>query len=455
VTSSAEGAVDSSGTLAAPGRALTTPLLVVSILAGVLAIVQLGRLSVFIADPARVGYSVVPWSEWELRHACVSAYFVAARDVRSVPNIYDESLYSLPGDPTAPRRPRRIGEFNLDVYEYPPPFLLLPRPLRLLAPDFLGFRRLWFLLSCVVVVTATIVVARAMGGDAGRRALLLAPLVFAAIGTLSTLQKGNVQLLIIALSMLAMVLVDRRQYAAGAALLTFATASKLYPGLLVLYLLARREWRALAWMAVFVVGLTLAGVVDLGLTPFLAFVDHLPRLLSGEAFAAFRRPFSMAVNYSVPGVVFKLKLWGVPGMGFGAAKLVGWMYTLVIVPVTVLVARHASTGPTRIIGWLAILILATLRSPFLPQTYAPFPSFWLLTLLAATYAPTPKAIALTIAAWLTLNIFVTPEVDLSPQTIALITTVPQLATLALAVIALRRREETADSRDIGSEPAVA
>src|SRR6266481_543177 len=37
---------------------------------------------------------------------------------------------------------------------------------------------------------------------------------------------------------------------------------------------------------------------------------------------------------------------------------------------------------------IATGILATLRSPFLPQAYAAVPPLWLLTLLAATHAPT-------------------------------------------------------------------
>jgi hypothetical protein len=75
--------------------------------------------------------------------------------------------------------------------------------------------------------------------------MLLSPLVLFSMHTLSGLQKGNIQLTVIALSMLAMVCFERRRWAAGGALLAFTTVSKLFPGLLVLYLLARRQWRAL------------------------------------------------------------------------------------------------------------------------------------------------------------------------------------------------------------------
>ena len=45
---------------------------------------------------------------------------------------------------------------------------------------------------------------------------------------------------------------------------------------------------------------------------------------------------------------------------------------------------------------------ASLCSPFLPQAYAAFPPLWLLTLLAATYAPTKKVLFLVLVAWLGL-----------------------------------------------------
>ena len=135
------------------------------------------------------------------------------------------------------------------------------------------------------------------------------------------------------------------------------------------------------------IGLAILTLADIGWPPFVAFLDHLPGLIGGEAFPAFRNPTAMAVNFSVPGLAFKLKLLGVPGMGFRRRQD----------PRLDLYARsHRSDGARRTARrehareaavWLAILILATLRSPFLPQSYAPLPALWLLTLLAATYSP--------------------------------------------------------------------
>jgi len=90
----------------------------------------------------------------------------------------------------------------------------------------------------------------------------------------------------------------------------------------------------------------------------------------------------MSVNESIPGLAFKLQMWGVPGMGFAVSKVLGWLYTIVVIAGTARLALKPRSAGLMPIAWLLILILATMRSPFLP-TYAPFPSLWLATLLGA------------------------------------------------------------------------
>lgn len=414
-------------------------LLAVSILASLVAAVLLGRLTMFMLYPAEPGWSFLPSSQWEVRHSCLSSYFVAAQ-APEPGLIYDDRLYSQPGgDPKAPRTPLTLGRFNIDVYEYPPPFLLVPRLLVALFPDFLRFRLVWFVLNLAVLVLALGLVARSMGPDTGRRALLLAPLVLAGVTMISTLQKGNVQLVVIALSMLAMLQFERRRWAWGGLLLAYAIVSKLYPGMLVVYLLARRQWRAAAWTAAFSAVLALVTLWDLGWAPYAAFLEHLPKLLGGEAFPAFRNPAAVAINYSVPGLVLKLGLLGVPGMTFAFSKVIGWIYTLVVLALTWTLARRTPPDEDKPITWLVILFLATLRSPFLPQTYAVFPALWLLTLLAARATPTGKTLALVTSAWLVLNIFVPNDFVMPIWQRTLLPLLPQAVTVIIAVLALRSR----------------
>jgi alpha-1,2-mannosyltransferase len=413
-------------------------LAVVSAVSTVLAFVQLVRVTVFMVAPARTDLSAIPSSTWEVQHSCVSAYYVAAKAAVDS-NVYEKSLYTAPDDnPAAIRKPRMIGPFNIDVYEYPPPFLTLPRWLMLVAPEFLAFRMVWFGLNGLTLLLAFVLVARSLGPAAGTRALLLAPLVMASIPTITFMQKGNVQGVMIAMAMIAMLLFERRRWAWGGALLAFAMVSKLFPGLLLVYLLAQRRWRAVFWTVGFAALFALVTLVDLGAAPYAGFLEHLPGLVGGEAFPQFRNPAAMALNYSVPGIVFKLKLFGVPGMGFGASKLVGWLYTAGVVAGVWLVGRRTLRDDDKPLVWLAILVLATLRSPFLPQGYGVFPSLWLVTLLAAKSQPNAKTLGLVVTTWLALNVYWPLDWPMNPKLLAGIILLPQAVTFALAVLVMRR-----------------
>jgi hypothetical protein len=415
---------------------------VISGLATIAALFQLARLCVFIVNPAATGFAIGPSRGlgMPINHSCLSAYYVAARSAATVPNVYAWELYSFPDeDPTAPRKPRPIGIFDIDVYQYPPPFLLLPRALELLAPEFLRFRMVWFALNGAVLVIGLLVVARMLGPVAGTRALLLAPVVLASDIPIGTLQVGNLEAIVFSLAMIAMVLLVQRRYLAGGALLAFATVSKLFPGLLIVYLLMQRKWRALAWTAGACVALIAISLVDTGWAPYKAFLDHLPGLLSGEAFTPLRRPGGVALNYSVPGMVLKLRLFGVTGSLFGAMKIAGSIYSLILVAATFFIAKRTLTHEQEPLAWLTILILASLRSPFLPH-YGLIPVLWLLTLLAATVTPTLKTLCGVLLAWGIFNI-VLPVTGGDPRPKAVFLLLPQTVIVILIVLALRSRPD--------------
>jgi alpha-1,2-mannosyltransferase len=373
------------------------------------------------------------------------AYWVADAAISRTPDIYAESLSSVPQrDPTAPRVPRTMGPLNIDTYEYPPTFLLLPRVLARITPDFWGFRRLWFALNFAVVLGAAIALALRLDRAVGTHAVWLTPFVIAAPPIISTFQAGNVQMAIIAVSALAMLLFERRSHAVGGLLLAYVIAAKLYPGVLVLYLLLRRDWRALAWTAGFGAAIVAVSLAVFGWPPFAAFLHHAPALLSGEAFAAFRNPFGISNNGSVPGLVFKLGLFGVPHMGYAAMRVLGWAYTVVVIGATVWLALRAHPRGREPLIWLAILMLATMRSPFLP-TYAAFPSLWLATLVAALAWRNARPMAPVIVCWCVLAVGFGPG-GTPPRWNAAWTTVQTVLAFVLLTVAMRAMRDVAVER---------
>jgi hypothetical protein len=401
-----------------------------------LLVAQLVFATAFIIDPSLVTWEASPWLPQRSVHSCVSSYWVASEHIHTATDIYAEEIYSEPqADPKAIRIGRRLGPLIVDQFEYPPPFLVLPRLIAATTGDFWGFRRAWFALNLAVVLAGVIIVALRFDRALGTGARWLTPFALVAPAMVITLIMGNVQLAIIAASMMAMVLFERGRHAAGGAILAYAIVSKLYPGLLVLYLLLRGEWKPVLWTAVFGIAIVGIATVDFGAGPYAAFLAHMPKLLSGEAFPAFRNPAAIAVNESIPGLVFKLQLFGVPHMGFTASKLLGWVYTVIAITIVVLLARRPVAAGREPLVWLAILIVATMRSPFLP-TYAPFPSLWLATLLAALTWGGSAVFRTTVVAWGVL-VFTFGTGAVPPGVNAIWTFAHTVAAFVLVAIVLR------------------
>jgi hypothetical protein len=397
---------------------------------------QLLFAAAFIIDPSFTRWDPRPWFPMRSPHSCASSYWVACEQIETAPDIYAETVYSLPqADPTARRAPRPIGPLEIDQYEYPPSFLLVPRLITVVADDFWSFRRVWFALTLAVTVIGLVVVARRFDRALGTFSLWLTPFVLVAPAMISTMIIGNVQLAIIAASMLAMVLFERGRHAAGGTLLAYAVVSKLYPGLLVFYLLLRRDWRAVAWTAAVSTVIVAVTMVDFGIAPYLTFLSHLPKLLSGEAFPAFRNPNAIAINESIPGLAFKLQLFGVPHMGFTASKILGWIYTVVVVVLVTRLARRPVAKGREPLVWIVILTLATMRSPFLP-VYAPFPSLWLATLLAALTWGRSRLFTMSVVSWCVLA-FTLGSGGAPPVVNAIWTFVHTIAAFVLVALAMR------------------
>ena len=189
-------------------------------------------------DVTKADLSVFPARQFFRAHSCLSAYTEAARLSTTGVNIFDTAPYSKPGQPDTART---IGPLDVDLYQYPPPFLALPRLTVAAGLEFLTTRRLWFAVQSVVLLLGVVVTARWIGGVSGLLALLLAPFLWLAPTTRVTLQIGNFQLTAFALSMLAMIAFERRHAARGGLMLGFSTVSKVFPGTLGVLLVTDRR----------------------------------------------------------------------------------------------------------------------------------------------------------------------------------------------------------------------
>ena len=286
------------------------------VLAALLALLQVGRLSAFMAEPERTWGSVVP-DPGVTGHACLSAYVVAADlSRRGTPNLYDERFYpAFAGDAArllAPADVQNLATWMEDPFEYPPPFLLFPRLALALTDDFLG----WFVLQALGLVVLAAWLARWIGGRDGQLALLLVPVLLASLPTMLGLQFGQFHVATLLLSVAAMICFEERRPAVVGALLAVAIVSKLSPAFLLVYLIARRRWHDVAWTLGACAVFALVGVALLGWAPFAAFLSYqLPRIQSGEAFSFYEgTELFVSRNLGIPGLVTKLHFLGVPGM---------------------------------------------------------------------------------------------------------------------------------------------
>lgn len=351
------------------------------LVAALLATVQTARVTHFVTAQRTSAHSVIPYNVFFARHTCLSAYTEATRLAHEGANVYDKTLYD----------DRKIGKFDVDHFQYPPPFLVLPEIVLQVSGDFFRARALWFGVQGLAWSGVLALVAWWIGGGIGMRAGLLAVVVWIAPQTLVTLQIGNLQIGALALSVAALVAFERGRTVAGGAALGFAAASKLFPGLLVVHLLARRRWRAALATTAFVASFAAASWAIFGAKPFGDFFGYqLPRIASGEAFMWMDVPVMVPVNHSIHGLVMKLGMLGIPGMTHGAATAASTVYVLVVLGAAVLAgvrmlpeARTAAQRVGVVVAGIAVLDLASFRSPFTPDAYAFLGTLWLLTLIAA------------------------------------------------------------------------
>ncbi len=358
-------------------------------------LVQLARLTVHTVDQEEPWWILTTNEFWTV-HECGTAYFHAVELIeRGETNIYSPDHYPLLNrEMTA--HTNIAGMRVEDAFQYPPPFLLLPKLLLSLTRDYATLRVIWFVLQLLAIGAALILLARFAGGTTGRWMLLLSPLVLVAPATLFGFQYSQFHLVAIALSVIAMVLIERHHNALGGAILAGTVLGKIFPGFLLILLAVERRWKALGWSLVFGSLWTGMAMLVFGIEPFMAFFQfHVPRLQSFAAFAFLDvwpevRFELLTANMSPLGQVMKFAEMGVPGMSLNLAILVNTVAVAVLVLLTAYSATRLTDSITRARVWLAVLGLASLVSPAAWGDYVPMPALWLSTMYAVEVTASRK-----------------------------------------------------------------
>ncbi|HVO75114.1 MAG TPA: glycosyltransferase family 87 protein [Ignavibacteriaceae bacterium] len=330
---------------------------------GIAAVAQIIRLSIFMINPTLSQYSIFPGDKWYVEHCCLTAYSESARLVsEGNKNIYDPVNYLN----------RKESGFNVDSYHYPPPFLLLPASLRAVAGNnFLSVRSLWFTLNALSLMLAIALVVYKLEPRGKIRTIGTAPLIWLSMPVLLGLQISNVQIMIVSISIITWALFPKKPYSGGG-LLAMCSVGKIFPGLLFIYLIARRKWKEVLLTAGFAILLTLLAFFIFGAQPFKSFIDYeLPRLATGEAFSRpFSRLFAIARNMSPFGIALKLERMGVPGITMETGRIFSSAYYLLIIFLIIRsVRRQPASAIESLSIWLSVLSLGAIASPFSPATY--------------------------------------------------------------------------------------
>lgn len=151
-------------------------------------------------------------------------------------------------------RPVQAGDPYSSVLSVYFPFTFLPLWLVRFAPVAIAFGGLVALFLYASVAW----MSRSVPADTGPgRGMAVATLGLLAYPVLFCLDRGNLEMLVFVLLVGFLTLFERRRWMGAAALLAGATAMKLYPGVFVVLLLARRHYRAAAATVVLTLALSL------------------------------------------------------------------------------------------------------------------------------------------------------------------------------------------------------
>lgn len=365
-------------------------------------------------------------------HFCMAGYFHAADlDRQGYTNIYDPIHYPLltanlpvnpkPGAPASATPVDNLAPHILDNLQYSPPFLLLPHTFLLVSNDFLQIKTLWFAMSWLALGLAAFFLSRWIGGRTEVVILLLIPLFLVSGPTSLGLQRGQFHPVAWALAIGAMLAFEHRRNALGGAMLSFAVLSKIFPGVLGIYLIATRRWRAVGWTLAATAAWVVIALVVIGVPTFEHYIDfQLPRVVRGDMHSfCFERIGCIINNQAPSGLPHKLSALGWLDEPAPIADLIARLFVLVVVAVAIRAGVRTTAGTrdavtTRIacaLAWTSLTMLASMMPRLAPGGYAPLGTFFTLMLLAGQARSKTTAVVIGLAWIAACQLPTTPASD--------------------------------------------
>jgi hypothetical protein len=212
-------------------------------------------------------------------------YYVAATLVWEGKPLYEQSVF----DPELQRL-----DHVYRYYVYPPVFAVLISPISQL--DFDTARWVWVLFLEAVLAAGLLVLCRRLRFD-WYWAVVLCAFFFVADPTHRAFRQGQVAPILMTLIILSLVFWEKKPPVAGF-LIALAVWIKIFPGVLLLPILLRKDWRMLAWTAAGLATIGAGTMVISGVSDTLQFITgvlpHMKEYLSD---------FAMNQSLSVNGIL--------------------------------------------------------------------------------------------------------------------------------------------------------
>ncbi|GEM_PF-6249292 len=355
-----------------------------------LATLRVFKSSMFALFPGETKWAI---SSFAKRHYCATAYFIAGDLALNRKRwLYDPMHYHSKAEPSiSGHLPRAFSKgHTIDRYPYSPVPLLLPAGILSISKNLKILRVAWFSILFSAFLISAIILFYPMEKGRGISLSFLLGGFLASNALNFILQVGNIHPLVIGFTALGIAMIERKRPIAGGFFMAFASATKLWPGVVLLVYLFGRKWAPVIWAFLWTALLTWISSLFFGWEPFKEFLTwEVPRLADGRAFPFLAFPVPAASNLSIPSIMHKFSVLGwmaKPQALVDPLWRTGWI-SVVLISILWLgfssFKRNEKNYPSswRILQLFAIVCLAQLGSPYLSAYFGNLSFLILLGLL--------------------------------------------------------------------------